>query len=83
MCADDGNERDGFITRLEWMVLRGEIVLFKHQHTENKSPKPNDEEHMPAVVNNDREREDVSTTASDGGVGRGGMRKCARRGPRR
>ena len=57
MCADDGNQRDGFSFRQEWMVLSISSVII--ESLEDKSPEVNDEEYMQAVVTNDQERENV------------------------
>ena len=44
-----------------------------------KSPEVNDEEYMLAMVTNDQEREDVSTTASDEAVNPRWLKVCKKR----
>ena len=65
---NDGNERDGSISRPEWMVHCGGIFSVISETFEDKSHFVDDEECMVAMVTNGQEREDVSTTALDGEV---------------
>ena len=60
----------GVITCPEWMVLCGRIGPSSviNEPLEDKSPEVNDEEYMLATMTDDQERENWSTTASDGDV---------------
>ena len=61
------------------MVLCGGIFSVISETPGDKSPELNDEECTVAVVANNQERKDVSTTSSDGDVSPGWLKVCKKR----
>ena len=64
--------------RTEWMVLCGSFFSVS-EPVEDKSPEVNDEEYMLSMVNNDEEREDVSSTTSERDVNPRWLKVCKKK----
>ena len=59
--------------------MEGSFFSVISEPAEDKSPEVHDEEHMLPMVNHDQEREDVSTTVSDGDVNPRWLKICKKR----